>query len=353
MKEESKQRINKLITPLTKRTLSFLTATTMLVTGITGCKEDDKTESSDITTSINSTSSEDTVPNDVADSSIISSSEDIFSSEEQSSMEDSSIVSSSNTNKPSTNSSHTTSKPSSSTTSSSDSKPSNNSSKPSSTSSSSKPTSSTPSTPSVPTMPSSLTASNINDVEVFKYFADKLRQEIGGGLFSYNGKFLSSEIGSKVTLAILNQQYLTNETMLNLFGELSLEEFQNGGEFIHAMVSEMLTSGTKYSYNKFCIDKSMGNYLFNNQDVFIKNDQKEMVDVLTDFYLNDIKMGYGVHFWVDCYMRRIFNTEIDFNILENRELGEAYFNSLASMTEFNNKVADIYNKFHNKVKIIN
>ena len=46
MKEENNKRINKLIIPFTKRTLSFLTAATILATGTVGCKEKEEKDTS-------------------------------------------------------------------------------------------------------------------------------------------------------------------------------------------------------------------------------------------------------------------------------------------------------------------
>ena len=75
MKEENKKRINKLIIPFTRRTLAILGAITISTTGLASCKKEDKNNSSDLTTSISSTSSELEVSNEILSSSTISNGE--------------------------------------------------------------------------------------------------------------------------------------------------------------------------------------------------------------------------------------------------------------------------------------
>ena len=193
----------------------------MITTGMSGCKTNDKNDMSslnnDITTSDTS---------EIENSSIDTTDEIENSStqkEESSERESNGSSSINSSKKPSTNNSQITSN------NSSISQPSN------STTTSNQSGSNTPSvpdtTPSVPqtSMPSTLTADNINNVEVFKYFADKLNRESFPNLpifyytYDYNGQDYTTD-GEKemqFMLALLNYQYIDNTTLKTLFGNES------------------------------------------------------------------------------------------------------------------------------------
>lgn len=376
MKEENKKRINKLIIPFTKRTLSFLTATTMLVTGTVGCKEDNdnKKDTSSLT---NSVSGNELTFNDeeltIEDN--IQSNTNEESNIEQSNNDQVSNNTSSNNNKDnSDNKNNQTTNNSNNNTSSDKNNQTNNSNNSnnnqsgsinSSIPSTSNPTppSVTPQTPSTPTMPSSLTASNINDIEVFKHFATKFQDSINPSAISttfkytYNGtKYATNgDIEFQLALLLLNNNYVSNDLKKSLFGSYSVAELQRYASFIETIVYAVDSNKVDYNFYDLCVDKGLGQFLdeFTNEFKNASNGGSinKLEKILVSYFkTKNTKYYYGsVNPWVDYYIKSLSISFIFY--LNDRSVVTIIQEECPTKSDYSNYVTSFYNQINSKTKI--
>lgn len=330
MKEENKKRINKLIIPFTRRTLAILGAVTISTTGLASCKKEDKNNSSDLTTStITSSDTELEVSEEILGSSTIST--------EESSNIDNSQLNSSKADKVSSKPKNDTTKSSSKITNNNDSVQT--------------PSVTTPNKPQT-NMPSSLTASNINDIEVFKHFAAQFRNELDGDLLRFNGRLTDGEQEFQLMLALMNYDYVNDDTMYELFHNVSLSEMQELAYFVNALVSTTLNKNEYYNYNKYFIDKNFSNFMMSIQNNVPSKNQENLVNIFRGFYLDsNSKVKFNDNFWVDRYVCQIFAFIMDTNALNGDPLLSAYIDSLEVMNSYQDKVTEIYNKMSIKTKV--
>lgn len=337
MKEETKKRINKLIIPFTTRTISILSAATIVTTGLVGCKEETKKGHTDTTTSQSS------------------------SYDDELTSSNSSLVDSSNVSTPESNvskggnSSNSNSKDNNSSKTTSDNKKPSSSSKPSNTSSndgsSSKPTSSTTSKPTQTTMPSTLTESNINDVAVFKHFAEKFRKELGVDLLNFNGHLTDCKQEFQLMLFLLNYEYLDADVIYELFGDCSSSEFKQLWKFTDAILSKLLHDKKTFNYSKYCVNRQLGSGLAKIQNSYVNN-KSELKKAFTDYYINrNTSFKYkNTNFWVEYYVYNILSYDIRRDSSYDQDLIDVIFDAYHVLADYDSKCNVVYNNMRNKTK---
>lgn len=369
MTEENKKRINKLMIPFTKRTLSFLTAATILATGTVGCREKEENDTSSIISSISDeeiTSSDKELAIDDNSSSINNESSEI---EQSNNNEVSNHVTSSNKNNSTNNSGNNKNNQSNNTNNdrNNQNSNSNNNNNQSNSDNISKPSSSTPSTPSTtpntPTMPSTLTAENINNTEVFKKFADELNKESFPGTayykytYQYNGSTYTTngEKEMQFILALLNYEYIDNSTLKVLFCNEPLEKIKQYASFVDVLIDMTSSGKVVYNFDKYLIDKNLGRYLLTCEKEYV-NSCNGYGDVFKNIASNYFVNNSGSYYYknsnnlVDYYM----------HLLSSYSLGNSYDPQLSLkltrigtevVDSYDNMIINIYNNINSKTKI--
>lgn len=352
-----KKRINKLVVPLTIKSLSVLGAFTVMTSSLASCKSNKKT-SSDNSSSIITSSSEDVV--------VDNSSEEI---EINSSSNDESVTagidskpnsntnnnqSKSNTPKPSTGNKNNTTNNNQQPNQNNNNK-NNNNTQPSQGESSENPKQE---------MPNVLTAENINNVDVFKYFASKLNKESFPGVtfFNYgyyyegNTYYTNGEKEMEFMLAMLNYKYLSSDTLTTLFNSESLDNIKRYSFFIVTMVDMARDKKLTYNLNQYSVDKNFGNYIAQNQKEYLKfisgsNNDYEKIAKQYVFGKGNYHYDQGNSFYDNFLLLSIRLSGVN---LRDSELICQIDNVYSDISNnYNSLATDIYNYSHGKVKKIN
>lgn len=379
MKEENKKRINKLVIPFTKRTLSFLAATTVLVTGTVGCKEDNKKESevTDTSSLISSTVEDEVVSSDLnitSDNSLESNvseelSTDLNTNEEinTNNNSDNNSVNSNNKNNISSNNSTTTSSVQSTITSSIKNNQSviiNNSqnsssvvSKPS-VSVSSATSSVASSIPTQPVMPIKLTAENINDISKIDFFTETFTNNLytvnGEALYTYicyryNG--VSYDCGRdelRFFVTLLNDNYINEETLTNMFSDKSLDDIKRYSMIMKCMSGITLEKNAFVHYDNFIVNNNKKQFL---KDLELSSRSEEnMLTFARSFYggTNNY-FNYGDDIVIDYYVYMFVSKAESF--YNNSELHDMYINYINSYVNFKSYIEDFYTKSRAKILV--
>lgn len=344
-----KRRINKLMIPFVKRTLSLVSAVTIMTTSMAGCGDKDQTKdpNKDISTPTDSISSK---PEENTISIITESSTNSSSKENQTSTKPSTGSTSSNT--------ESSKKPTSSSSSSKNPTNSQNS------SSSKKPSSSSSSSNKNETMPSKLTASNINDVEVFKHFANKLNKESFPGVpifrygYSYNGKTYKTD-GEKefeLFLTMLNYDSLNSSLLQQLFSNTDQETLKRYSFFMHTIINVITEKQIVYNFDKYMVDQGLGNFIKTYQQEYIKllkGNSNKFKEMAIDYYIN--KSGayhYGkANDFVEYFMFWLTKSGMDYDFSAKLDVK---FVELEGKIEDNYDVSFVivYNKASGKAKVL-
>ena len=356
--EEKKKRINKLMLPLTIKSLSVLGAVTIMATSA-GCQSNknnkkDNSKSSSITSSEGTdyVSGEARIESEIDQtvSSEVDSEGNVIITDP--STGETIIASSDGGKKPSSNNTNGNNGNNGNNGSTNSTKPSQtNPTNPSTQSPSSAVTSTPEFTPSVPNLPSTLTASNINNVEVFKSFSNQFKKEIGSDMISYDGNITNGEVEFQVALALVNYQYMTNDTLQELFGKYSQGELQSKADFAWVIISHTCDKKKKFNFDKYCVDKSLGAFLIDWENSVINNDESGLFDLSNKYYIaKDSKYYYGnTNPWVDYYIYNIVDETVEYWKQPNLQL--AFSAAYPSLATYKNQGQVLYEHSHGKVKV--
>ena len=142
--------------------------------------------------------------------------------------------------------------------------------------------------------------------EVFNYFAEQMNHDILNGSSILERRFNGEEIwndgvkDSKIALLLLNENENFNA---NVLGEVSRgytdDDIIKGIEYIYGIWGTESIAGTTTDFNKYIIDKDIGNYinLLQNacKNAVKSGDYSEMDKIIEDFLYTDVydKQNYS------------------------------------------------------------
>lgn len=343
MKEENKKRINKLLIPFTRRTLSFFTATTILATGAVGCREkEQKDKNKDNSSIISSISDEE-----------ITSSDNKFTIDDNSSITNNESSKNEQTNNNEVSNNVTSNNKNNSTNTTSSNKNQNN------TSSINIPSVSTPSqTPTTQTMPTKLTAENINDVLSIDYFTDPFSRNLytvnGEALYTwisyyYNGVMYDCKRDElRMFVSLLNNDYISDEALKNMFSDKSLDDITRYAMIIRSLCGITFEKKAIVHYENFVVN--------NDKKIFLKNlesSSRNVNDILAftkSFYAGTNNyFNYGDDIVLDYYVY-LFASKAG-EVYNNEELTNIYINYVNSYVDFKSYVQTVYTKSRAKTLI--
>jgi hypothetical protein len=351
-----KKRINKLVVPLTIKSLSVLGAFTVMTSSLASCKSNKKTSGDNSSSIITSSSEDAVVDNNREEIEINSSSNDESVTAGVDSKPNSNTnnnQSKSNTPKPSTgnknNTTNNNQQPNQNNNNNN-----NNNIQPSQGESSENPKQE---------MPNVLTAENINNVDVFKYFASKLNKESFPGVtfFNYgyyyegNTYYTDGEKEMEFMLAMLNYKYLSSDTLTTLFNSESLDNIKRYSFFIVTMVDMARDKKLTYNLNQYSVDKNFGNYIAQNQKEYLKfisgsNNDYEKIAKQYVFGKGNYHYNQGNPFYDNFLLLSIRLSGVN---LRDSELICQIDNVYSDISNnYNSLATDIYNYSHGKVKKI-
>lgn len=185
--------------------------------------------------------------------------------------------------------------------------------------------------------------------EVFNYFAEQMNHDIYNGSSILGHRFNGEEIwddgvkDSKVALLLLNENENFNQNVLKeVFRDYSDEDIMNGIEYIHSICGKEDCAGTTTDFNKYVLDKDIGNYMNLLQNAckraYETGDCSEMDRILEDFFCTDIydKQNYSA---AACYFTygagsHVYESKYHSSCIECKDNGNFY--GLTEITE--NKV---------------
>lgn len=354
MKEENKKRINKLMVPLTLKSVSLFSAFTMITTGMSGCKKVDKNDTSSLNNDITTADTSEIENNQTDTTSEIDSNKvnttseiEISSSKEDTSKTESNVSSSANSSKkPSTSNSQITSN----------------------TSSVSQPSNSQTTSPSTPSSSSEenvrifepLTEQNINNIDVFKIAANQIASETRGnfgGIWTYYYNNETYRIPGvpkeefRYVLAGLNYEYLNDDTLIELFGNYSLDDLKRFNSIIELLVVSINDSNKKNKWDDIIVNKQTLNDLNQMEIAYLnyKNDvDQNQLKLLLDGGMKN----------TNPIVRRYFKYMCEY-CFENDHSENNKYNSLSAdlhfdtKKEINNFCEEIYNRINVKTKVLN
>ena len=139
-------------------------------------------------------------------------------------------------------------------------------------------TTTTTSTTTTTNPPSISTEYKIEDIATdyytFEQYALSLRMELtrGGAIQTSSGNITYGAKETKVALAMLNDGLISDEVLKIVFSEYTVEDFENGAEYLYEWCDTEEKFGTDINYSKYTINKEIGSYL-NNLDNAYRNGQ--------------------------------------------------------------------------------
>lgn len=351
-----KKRINKLVVPLTLKSVSLLGAMTIMATSIGGCTSKKNKNNTSDTSSIITSSNEEENKMDID---VITSNDSITNEE----VKEEDVVSSEITNNSSN--STTNNNQSNNNTKPNQTKPSTNNNQSSNTTTNNQNSSSTTTTTQTSQEEEiyymtyiPLTKDNINDIKTFKRavceVAKNTRGNFGGIWSYYYKKELYKSYGLPTDeftyiLSSLNQDYLTEETLNTLLGSYSEEDlkrfiqvlgvaplFVEDARKINNWDGLILDSSIKKQFND--IEKGFLEYLNNNP--------KPLKELLENYdYNHNPLVGY--------YLAESCNVANAYSNLKDSEFIDKFLNLYWDMEEECEKEAsEMYNKIHGKTKVL-
>lgn len=337
------KKINKLVVPLTIKSMSLLGTVTIMATSIGGCTTKNKKNNSSDTASIISSTSEDENTSDL----------DVISSNESTINED-------NINENSTSSEITNNSKNTTTANNQ----SNINSKPNST----KPSTNNNSSQTIPNTNNNqnsniidfipLTKDNINDTKIFKRAVREVAKNTRGGFggiwtYYYNEQEYTSyglpDDEFTYILVSLNQDYLTDETLNTLLGSYSEDDlkrfiqilgvvplFVEDARKVNNWDGLILDSNIKKQFN--AIEKGFLEYLNNNP--------KPLQELLENYdYNNNPLVGY--------YLANSCNAVNEYSNLKDSEFIDKFSKFYWDMEEAcEQEATNMYNKIHGKTKVL-
>lgn len=333
-----KRRINKLVVPLTLKSVSLFSAFTVMTTSLTSCRSNKKIKNDDMSSSI-TTSSED----ELTYSSEIS--EELTSSELE---ENNSQIESTTSN-----TSHQNSKPSSNITSSIPSNPSSTSEV-------------IDNTPQVDSTPSTseiyefipLTANNINDVKIFERAVNEVAKNTRGnfgGIWTYHyneQKYTSYGIPENeftYLLAYFNKDYLSDSTLNQLLGSYTKEDMKRYVHILGTMISFVESAKVTNNWNGLIIDNNILTQLTNIEKGYIEykynNNPEILKALLTDKSYSNPFVGYYLG-----YAGTVLSNELSNPDKQIDDLSYSLYWDKMEESEAQSEL--MYNRSHGKSKIL-
>ena len=351
-----KKRINKLVVPLTIKSLSVLGAFTVMTSSLASCKSNKKTSSDNSSSIITSSSEDAVVDNNSEEIEINSSSND----ESVAASIDSKLNSNTNNNQSKSNTPKPSTGNKNNTTNNNNQQPNQNN---NNNNNNTQPSQGESSENSKQEMPNVLTAENINNVDVFKYFASKLNKESFPGVtfFNYgyyyegNTYYTDGEKEMEFMLAMLNYKYLSSDTLTTLFNSESLDNIKRYSFFIVTMVDMARDKKLTYNLNQYSVDKNFGNYIAQNQKEYLKfisgsNNDFEKIAKQYVFGKGNYHYNQGNPFYDNFLLLSIRLSGVN---LRDSELICQIDNVYSDISNnYNSLATDIYNYSHGKVKKI-
>lgn len=343
MKEETKKRINKLIIPFTTRTISLLGAATIMTVGLASCKKEAKKTSSDTNSTVSYSSEAGTIPgqsntfDNPLNSSSVNSDENDINSEVSNQQNNNTTVtkpnSSTNSNTSSNNNTNNSNK-------------NNNSSNQSSSSNTSKPATSTPSV--TPSMPSTLTTSNINDVDVFKHFAENIYTNHEAAItyvgYWYNDKVYYASIDdSRFLILLLNSDYINQATYNTFFQSKSFDDINRISNFGPALLYYAGNADLEIHFDKIVVDNNKKEFLKLLHSAIKKGNVKQFV---VDFFNGNQKyFNYQDDSIMDFFVNSVGYSLLSENDKNSIGLMNYYFDINERMETY---IKDLYQKYNGK-----
>lgn len=334
-----KRRINKLVVPITLKSVSLFSAFTVMATSLTSCRSNKKINNDDISSSITTSSSDD----ELTYSSEIS--EEITSSE----LEENNSQIESTTN----NTSHKDFKPNVSTPSQTPSTIPN-------------PSESIDNTPQVDPTPSTseidefipLTADNINDVNIFKRAVNEVARNTRGnfgGIWTYHyneQKYTSYGIPEDeftYLLAYFNKDYLSDSTLNQLLGSYTEDDMKRYVHILGTMISFVESAKATNNWNGLIIDNSISSQLTNIEKGYIEykynNNPEILKALLTNKSYSNPLVGYYLGYAGTVLSNELSNPDKQIDDL-------SYSLYWDKMEESEAQSTIMYNRSHGKSKII-
>jgi len=181
-----------------------------------------------------------------------------------------------------------------------------------------------------------LTVNNINNVAVIDALANSAHRY----MYSVNNDALYTHIsythnGSeyicdtdefRMFIALLNEQYLDEETLKELFGEMTLDDINRCGTILSIMSQAFCSSDMTIKYDQFVVDPDMCSFLNELQrkmkEYRSTGNIEEFNKFVISFYENkDLSVNHNDNLVIDCYVRSLFGMASKF--YDNVEL--SYF----------------------------
>ena len=334
-----KKRINKLVVPLTIKSLSVLGAFTVMTSSLAGCKSNKKTSSDNSSSIITSSSEDAVVDNNREEIEINSSSNDESVTAGIDSKPNSNTnnnQSKSNTPKPSTGNKNNTT---------------NNNQQPNQNNNNQN--NQNTYQDFVP-----LTPQNINDTNIFHKavleVAVNTRGDFGGiWHYRYNGqKYVVYDMPTDeftYVLSFLNKDYLKEETLNKLIGKYSQEDLKRFTHILEALINYVDLAKVSNNWNGLIIDSNIANQLTNIEKAYLeykyKNNPENLRNLLINNNINNPFVEYYLGYAGAILSQELSNPDKQINDLSN----SLYFDK---MEESENQAAMMYNRSHGKAKVL-
>ena len=342
-----KKRINKLVVPLTIKSLSVLGAFTVMTSSLASCKSNKKT-SSDNSSSIITSSSEDAViDNNSEEIEINSSSNDESVTAGIDSKPNSNTnnnQSKSNTQKPSTGNKNNTT---------------NNNQQPNQNNNNNnnniQPSQGESSDEFIP-----LNTGNINDVNIFDRAVLEVAQNTRGGFggiwhYYYQEK-LYSVYGFpydefKYLLSAMNKNYLNNQTLNKLIGNYSEDEIKRFMYILDTMISFVESSRKTNNWNGLIVNSKDLNDINNIEKGFLdyryNNNAETIRNLLNNYNINENNPIIGYYLIAAC------NNASRGSSLKDQDIINKYIDlSFEIESKCESLAIEMYNRSHGKAKVL-
>lgn len=129
---------------------------------------------------------------------------------------------------------------------------------------------------------------------VFDWYANELKLDImnGNALSMSYTNYTAGGREAVLFLAMLNEGYISDDVLGDVFADFSEEELKNYTEFIYSIADIQEKFGTDVYFSKYTLNPEIGNYI-NNIDNAYRNGEIE--DFLYNAYMNGemIEGGWG------------------------------------------------------------
>lgn len=190
--------------------------------------------------------------------------------------------------------------------------------------------------PTEPTKVEKLTVNNINSIDAIDTLAssahrymysvnnDALYTHIS---YTHNGiEYICDTDEFRMFIALLNEPYLNEETLKELFGEMTLDDIKRCGTIISIMSQAFCSSDMTINYDQFVVDADMCTFLNELQIQMKKYKATGNIEEFNKFVISfyeykSLSVNHNDNLVIDCYVRSLFGMASKF--YDNVEL--SYF----------------------------